>query len=214
MNYAIYFGEEKTVISAKGVGIVLNEPSITAHLGGKIVGAGREALKFLDEDGAAFKPVVGNFMITSVPDATYFLTEILKTIGGITDCLVCIPSSLNPGALNDYKAVMFGAGVTSVEFIPAVIANAICNGYDIESDTRVLSTITEGDTAEMAVIERGEIVDGGTLNDLTKFDEERIALAHKHTETIVMAGDRITVAMGACELLKQEKIVRKIIKLN
>jgi hypothetical protein len=109
---------------------------------------------------------------------------------------------------------MLESGVTTPVFIPAVVANAVCSGYDIQSATKVLSIITEGQSAEMAILERGEIIDGGTLHDLTKFDAEKNTLIKKYPDAIVMSGDRITTITGACEILPHDKIIRKIAKLN
>lgn len=218
MDYAVFVGEEKTLIYKKGQGIVLNEPSITVHSeGNKVISVGKSAMKFNQQgSNIIVQPVVKHGCIQSIDNAGIFLAQMFKKIGRINNCLVCIPSSLDSNGLNLYKDAVYSAASSDVAivFIPQVIANAIAQGYNIESTELVLSTVVEGDSADLAVIRSGEIIDGGTLSGLKKFDEAKNRLLRTYPKIKHLHGSRINVINGAGKLLANDSLIRKIVELN
>jgi rod shape-determining protein MreB len=214
VDFAVFFGEEKTLIYKKGQGVVLNEPTVTAHMDDRIVAVGKESLEYMDREGVTFLSPVRNSLIRNVDHAGIFLGQMLKKVGRMCSCLVCVPSSLDAAALNDYKTAFYSAGVADAVFIPQVIASAVALGYDISGCDPVLATVIEGESADLAVILNGEIVAGGTLDDLSKFDTAKKQLLQSRPNVRHLEGNRISVITGAGGLLSREDLVRKIIDLN
>lgn len=214
MDYALFFGGEKTLLFRRGQGIVFNEPSLVALTDGKIIACGVEAALIEDTGNIAKKSVIRNFYINGIYDATAYLRYAVKKIGTIAECLVAIPSSLSQNALDDYRTAIFGAGITDAVFIPAVVANAYAHGYDMSHTEPCLSIVLEGNTADFGVISRGEVIDGGTLDNIDMFEEAKESLLASHVGINEYHGDRICAVNGAGDLLNDEKTVRNIIELN
>ena len=212
MDFAVYIGEEKTVIYKKNDGIVLNEPSLLAYRNAKLIAAGRSAASFEGESGVSVSPVVIHGVIQNVGDASVFFRHISEKVGGMGSCVFCISSSLTAGELNDFKTAIYSAGVGDAVFIPKVIAAAFENGYKF-TNGEVLSVVIDGDFADMAVIKGFQIVDGGTLDDLSKLEESKKRLIRKHQEITQLTGDRMTVINGAGKLLSTD-FIKKIVKEN
>jgi len=214
MDFAVFLGDEKTLIYKKGQGLVLNEPSMTAHVDGKIISVGKSAIKFVNDPSVSFYPIVSHGYIQSVENASVFLREMFKKVGKAPTCLICIPSSLDTMALNNYKTAFFTAGAIDVEFVPQVVTSAIAGGYDPMSVEAILSTVIEGDCADIAIIRSGEIIDGGTLNSLDKFTEAKSRLLREYPKVKIYDGGRLESATGAGKLLGNEMLIRKIVELN
>jgi len=214
VQYALFVGEEKTLLFRKGQGIVLNEPSVIARKGNKIVALGKDIHKHIEDSNIHFTPVIEKFCIKNVRDATAYFKSIVQKVGSIGEVLVCIPSSIGVRELDDYKTALFTAGVGNIAFVPAVVANAFAFGYELNSHGEFLSTVSEGDTADMAVILGGEIVDGGTLDDVKLFAEAKQNLLNAHENMVECNGDRISVINGAGVLLNDDGLIKKIVALN
>ncbi|MDR0461863.1 MAG: rod shape-determining protein [Christensenellaceae bacterium] len=214
MDFAVFIGEEKTLIYKKGQGIVLNEPSIIAVTDGKVTAVGKTALQFLDRPDTVFKQVIRQGALINVEHSSVFVAAMLKKVGTMCDCLVCIPSSLDQNALNDYKTAVYTAGVADATFIPSVIASAYHAGFKLGAKTEFLSVITDGESADMAVLCGPEIIDGGTLHDLSKFDLALTGFQEHYPNVEKHLGDRMSVINGAGELLSKPELVRKIVEAN
>jgi len=218
MDYAVFVGEEKTLLYKKGQGIVLNEPSVTAHKDGKIIAVGKSALQFNNAShfDVTIQPLVKHGRIKSVETAAVFFAHMFKKMGRVGSCLICIPSSLDAHGLNGYKNVIYSSYARDVviTFMPQVIASAYASAYRISDDEIVLSIVTEGDSADLAIIRFGEIIDGGTLPNLEKFEEAKSRLVRAYPDARVIQGDRLSVINGAGRLLENDSLIRRIVELN
>ena len=214
MDFAVFIGEEKTLIFQKKQGIVLNEPSLLALKNEKVVAVGKTAVQLIDDPDIVFKQVVRRNYIVNIDYASVFMNIILKKVGTMCKCIICIPSSLDQEALNDYKSVVYTAGVADAVFVPSVIANAYATDYDINSQDEFLSIVIDGEYVDMAVIRGGEIIGGGTLYSMQKFEQAKKQLISTHKITKQFTGDRISVVNGAGALLSKQEVVKKIIELN
>ena len=221
VEYALYIGEEKNIIYKKGQGIVLNEPSIIAHADDKPIAAGNSVLRFVNTAGKnsniIFHSVVRHGYVQNLDMASIFLSAMFKKIGRITNCLVPTPSSLDANGVMDYKTAIMHASATdtTVVFIPQVITSAFELGYiPWQGDDPALSIVIEGDVADLAIISRGEIIDGGTINNLNLLEDAKQRLVRKYPNAKLYEGNRLSVIHGAGKLLSKEAVVQRIIELN
>jgi len=220
VDYALFIGEERTLAYKRFQGIVLNEPSIVATSPeGRVLAVGQSCEK-LDTDGAhpniSYSRIVRRGMIYNVDNATIFLHQIFKKLGKMQSCIVCIPSSLDKDALDEYKSAIYSAhtGDVAFVFIPSVFANATEHEYNVQSYEPILSTVVDGDFADLAVIKSGEIIDGGTLDSLNKFEEAKNRLMRAHPRATHVHGDRQSIINGAGKMLGMNDVIKKIITLN
>jgi len=214
VDFAIFIGEEKTLIYRNGQGIVLNEPSMVAYLNGKIIAVGKDTLQYLENPDVKFNQIIKFGNIQNVDAASVFLRALIKKVGTMGVCLICIPASLNQDGLNNYKTAIYSAGVADAMFIPSVVANLVASGHDLFNETKIMSIVMEGESADIAVIRGGEIIDGGSLYDIDRFEEARTQLEAKYSGIQSFHGDRMMIINGAGELLTKPDIVKKIIALN
>ncbi|MCL2228896.1 MAG: rod shape-determining protein [Firmicutes bacterium] len=214
MDFAIFIGGERTVIYKAGQGIVLNELSLVAKKDGKIIACGNDCERYKDSLDTTIHEVIRFGCVHDVGDASVFLASCVRKLRVLARFIVCIPSSLALDALDDYKTAIYTAGVADAEFIPCTIASLFVTDYDISMDAKVLSIVVVGGYADMNVIQRGEIIDGGTLFDLTDFEDAKRSLLNKHQVVKVHHGERITIINGAGNLLKKKDLIKRIVKLN
>ena len=213
MDFAVYIGEEKILIYKKGDGIILNEPALLAYKNNTLIAVGKSAQVLSGDSGISVFPVVSNGTIRNINDSAVFIRNMAEKVGGITNCIFCISSSLSANELDDMKTAIYSAGIVDAVFIPKVIANAFGCGYNIGQKEDVLSIVTDGNFADMAVIHNHEIVAGGTLEDLSLLDEAKKRLIRKNPAIRQLSGDRISVINGAGRLLSGDNL-RKIVKMN
>jgi rod shape-determining protein MreB len=214
VNFAVYLGEEKTLIYKRGQGIVLNEPSVIARVGGRTVAYGRAALKYLNVDGVTFNSPIYRSCIQSTAEAAAFIAEMCKKVHGIVECLFCIPSCLTTAELNDYKTAIYSSGINDAAFVPVTVASAFGFGYEITNKQPVLSVVTEGEFADITVIRGGEIIDGGALYDMAMLDAEHGIMADKYPNIIEFTGDRKSIIFGAGRMLDNPDVIKRVVKLN
>jgi len=241
MDFAVYLGGERTVIYKRGQGIVLNEPTVVAYKEiietserkakrtkklrptTKVIAVGKEAMKLAGhEDVFVVTPFLDG-RITDTMLAGALFTDLFKKVSGGSvavkrRCLICIPSSLTASELNDYKTAVYVAGVAEAKFIPAVVASAFNKGYDFRSEFVALSIIVEGGGADIAVIQNGEIIAGGTVEDVSKLEDAKKQILHTldgvEEYDDLGLGDRISVITGAGWLLEKDLLIKKLIRMN
>jgi actin-like ATPase involved in cell morphogenesis len=214
LDYAVFIGEEKTLIYKRDCGIVLNEPSLVATQDGKVISVGKNALQYLESQEVVFKQITRHGNLINTDYASIFIAAMLKKVGTMCDCLVCIPSSLDASALNDYKTAFYTAGVADATFIPTAAANAFHYNFDFSKKSEFLSVIIDGESADMVLLRGAEIVDGGCLYDLSKFDEALNQIQSKYPSIERHLGDRMSITNGAGKLLLNPMLVRKIVDAN
>jgi len=151
---------------------------------------------------------------TEDKNLTEFLRPILKKLGSGPDCLLCVGSSWSVHDVDDFREHFLAAGAVDVAVIPTAVAGAVGAGYDVTSKDEILSVVTEGNWADVCVIHHGEIIDGGTIENLEKLERAKKQLLQKHPNIPVFTADRITVINGAGKLLSDEKTLKRIIKSN
>jgi actin-like ATPase involved in cell morphogenesis len=214
VEFAIYFGE-KTLIYKRQQGIVLNEPTLTAKTNGKLVAVGKDAIRHIDHGSVAFESPLYRVKIRDISGAAAFLKSMSKKVGGIIECIFLIPSSVDAEGLQDYKTVIYTAGINEAVFVPATVASAISFGHDIRHTVDpIISIVREDEIADINVIKKGEIIDGGTVKDLSKMDTVIAEYNAKYNNPRVYNGNHISAINGAGKLLLDRELVKKIVKLN
>jgi len=185
MDYAVYLGDRNIAIYKKGQGIVLNKSSVIN-----------------DE-----YPIVGG-RISNIEFASKLIKDSFKSLGvGLTvysktKVLFCVPCSLEGTEIADYKRAVYCSGVPNAEFVPAVVAGALGNGYKLNDGVCLSIHIGEGGT-DIAVIANGGIVVGGSISEgglettteLAKYMEEKhkicvneraIEIARNEVQTLLL----------------------------
>lgn len=214
MDFAVYLGEEKIIVFKRGLGIVLNEPALVARGGDKVLAVGTEALRYLDNEGVTLGAPVLNGRVHFVEDAVAMLKFASKRVGGIVECVFCVPSALSREEMDDYKTAIYSAGINEAHFVPAVLANAFDHGYDLKFADKYISTVICGDFADMVVIYKGEIIDGGVVDKIDSVEFARRKLLKKYPEMKEYLGDRINVIKGAGSMIGNPALIKKILNIN
>jgi len=224
MDFAVFLGDEKTLIYKRGQGIVLNEPTVAAVAKDKVIAVGKTVSKYRDQDGVDFVTPIKSGRVTDTDIAAKLISQLLgKVRGSVVRAggryLFCIPSSLTAADLNDYKTAIYTAGVADAEFVPAVITNAIGMGYNPIDKIPVMSITAEGKTVDIAIIRQCEIIAGGTLYDPRDLEDAKKQIyaslgPDAGPLSDILHGGRISIITGAGKLLDNELVIKKIVMSN
>ncbi len=174
-DLAIDLGTQNTVVFAEGHGVVLVEPTVAAveHERGKIVVAGRDALRALQDSAGELKAVwpVRNGAVADFAVTEWFLSSFLRKVrrrvyGRFRRPLVrprvllCVPAGTTDLELATARQVVLDAGVRSVQTVDGPLAAAVGAGLAVEEvEGSMVVDIGCGKT-EAAVLCLGNIVAG------------------------------------------------------
>jgi actin-like ATPase involved in cell morphogenesis len=221
VDFAVYLGDEKTLIYKRGHGIVLNEPTLVASTGQGTFVAGKEAQKFALKKiplSQVTAPVrLGRIIDTHLAGilfAELFKKVCQKNFDMKKRCLFCIPSTLSADEFDDYKTVVYSCGVSEAEFIPSVMAVAVEKGHNLYGGDIIISVFAENDWADITVIKNFEIIDGGMLKETDKLDSAKAQLSARGGVSETYIGGCISAVSGAGKLLDRADLIKKIVKQN
>lgn len=170
-DIAIDLGTANTVVSVKGQGIVINEPSIVAvkidrfdgH--GAVLAVGREAKEMIGKTPGSIKAirpmkdgVIADFDITEKM-IRYFIEKAHKRKSLIRPrVMVCVPYGLTGVERKAVKESAMSAGAREVFLIEEPMAAAIGAGLPIREPQGSLIVDIGGGTTEIGVISLGGLV--------------------------------------------------------
>ena len=147
----------------------------------KVLAAGDSARKLRDSDPTIIlkRPLCDGRVVNPHLASSLFKTLFKKVnAAAARSCLVCTPCSLTPQELANYKAAVFGGGVSDVAFIPGVIVQA--------SATPQLSIIIGDGGADIAIVAGNEILCGGTVDaGRSEAARQLQALIEKRHNTVI-----------------------------
>lgn len=200
-DLGIDLGTANSLVYLKGVGIVLNEPTVAAvnNKTAKILAIGEEAKKMLGRTPAhinVIRPLVGG-VISDFDMTQEYLREILKRprtspISSYRRALLATPNNLTEVERKSVEDAAMNAGCSKVYLIDSTTAAAVGAGLPITEPTASLIVDVGGGTTDIAVISLGGTVVSRTLktagdrfnDDIIRFirDEFRLAIGEPTAE--------------------------------
>ncbi|MBI5556995.1 MAG: rod shape-determining protein [Deltaproteobacteria bacterium] len=160
-NMAMDLGTANTLIYLKGVGVVLNEPSVVAYntYSKEVLAVGKEAKKYLGRTPqhiSAVRPlkdgVIADFVITQAMIRNFFLKIQKMNRFFKPKVVICVPTGITQV---EKKAVIEAAeevGCGTVHLLEEPMAAAIGAGLDISENKGRMIIDIGGGTTEVAVI--------------------------------------------------------------
>lgn len=171
-DIAIDFGTTNTLIFIRGLGIVLNEPSIVARNSntGKVLAIGHEALRIKEKTHTGIV-IIRPFVKGAISD--YQSTEelIIGMIRKITTrfsfgfrrMVITIPSGITAVEKRAVRDFAHHIGAKQVYLVTCSMAAAVGLGLEINEPTGNMVIDIGGGTTEIAVISLGGVASGESL---------------------------------------------------
>ena len=168
-DMAIDLGTANTLVVLKGLGVVLNEPSVVAiaeNMGKKtVLAVGDEAKTMLGRTPgniSAIRPlrdgVIADFIVTEEM-IKHFIKKVHKNKTFANPrILICVPTGSTPVERKAIQDSALAAGARRVQLIEEPIAAAIGAGLPISEATGSMVVDIGGGTTEIAVMSLGGLV--------------------------------------------------------
>jgi rod shape-determining protein MreB len=222
VDMGIDLGTANTLVTVRGEGIVLNEPSVVAvekgtnkiARNGQVEAVGFEAKKMIGRTPGnleAIRPmkngVIADFEITEAM-LRYFIRKVHHDRAFVRPRMViAIPSGITQVERHAVFAAADRAGARKVYLVSEPLAAAIGVGLPISEATGSMICDIGGGTTEVAVISLGGIVRCQSVRIAGDECDEAI-IAHMRSEYNLLIGEqsaeRIKVAIGSAYPLKKE----------
>lgn len=171
-DIGIDLGTANTLVSLKGKGIVLNEPSVVAidKKTGEILATGHEAKEMLGRTPGeidAIRPlkdgVIADFSATQLMLKNLVAKVCQRYNAGRPRVVVGVPSGITEVEERAVQESVLAAGAKEVFLIEEPMAAAIGAGLDVAEPTGNIIVDIGGGTTEVAVISLGGIVVSNSL---------------------------------------------------
>lgn len=166
-DMAIDLGTANTLVYVRGLGVVLNEPSVVAidKDNGRVLAVGMEAKRMLGRTPGnivAIRPmkdgVIADFEVTEIM-LRHFIRKVHKSRHLAKPRLVvCVPSGVTGVERRAIKDAGYAAGARKVYIIEEPMAAAIGAGLPVGEPTGSMIVDIGGGTSEVAVVSLGGLV--------------------------------------------------------
>jgi rod shape-determining protein MreB len=220
VDMGIDLGTANTLVSVRGEGIVLNEPSVVAVIKGtNQIAKDGEAVGFAAKDMlgktpghiVAIRPmkngVIADFEITEAM-LRYFIRKVHNQRSFVRPRMViAVPSGITQVERQAVVNAAERAGARKVYLVSEPLAAAIGVGLPITEPTGCMITDIGGGTTEVAVISLAGIVKSDSLRIAgDECDESIIAHMRRNYNLLIgeQSAERIKVAIGSAYPLKKE----------
>ncbi len=208
-DLAIDLGTATTVVYARGVGIVLSEPSIVAvsATDGTLIGVGSEARAMLGrtpEHIVTVRPLRDG-VIADFDNAERMLRYIVgrvhrRSFWSRPRIVVAVPSGISGVERRAVRDACYSAGAREVHLMEEPMAAAIGAGLPVHEATGSLVVDVGGGTTEVAVLALG-----GTVTSMSvrvggdRLDEAIIAFAKKEYSLLIgeRTAEEVKVTIGS-----------------
>ena len=207
-DLAIDLGTASVLVSIKGKGIVLKEPSVVAinKNNNKVLAVGEEARKMIGRTPGniiAVRPlregVISDYDVTE----RMLKAFIRKTYGdkrkSVKEVMICIPSQATEVEKRAVIDAAKSAGAKNVNLIEEPLAAAIGAGLDINKPTGHMIVDIGGGTTDIAVISLGGVVVRESIKIAgDKFDESIIKFVKNKYKIMIgeKTAEEIKVKIG------------------
>jgi len=194
-DVGIDLGTANVLIYARGRGIVVDEPSVTAinRKTNRIVAVGDDAKKMLARTPAhieVIRPLVGG-VVSDFEMTQELLRHFFKRLDkgfsfGFRRGVIAIPEGLTEVEQKSVEDAALNAGCSKVFLVQSPIAAALGAGLPIDTPTASLIIDIGGGTTDVAVISMGGIVISRTLKiGGDKFNDEIIKFVRDEFKLII-----------------------------
>jgi rod shape-determining protein MreB len=217
-DLAIDLGTANTLVSIKGKGIVINEPSVVAIKEGKhknkVLAVGKEAKEMIGKtpkDIIAIRPmkngVIADFDVTEEM-IRYFIRKVHNRKSLIRPRIViCVPYGLTQVERKAVKESAMSAGAREVFLIEEPMAAAIGAGLPVRDPQGSMVIDIGGGTTEIGVISLGGLVVSKSIRVAgDKFDRAIVDYINKKYNLIIgeRTAEEIKIEIGSAIKLEED----------
>ena len=208
-DLAIDLGTANTLVSVRGKGIVIREPSVVAidKNDERILAVGIEAKRMLGRTPGnivAVRPlkdgVIADFDITANMLETFLKKACGNSMFSRPRVVICIPSGVTEVERRAVREAALKAGARQVSVIEEPMAAAIGAGLPISEPTGSMIVDIGGGTAEIAVISLGGIVASRSVRMAgDMFDQAIIAFIKRKYNLLIgeRTAEQIKIEIGS-----------------
>ena len=223
-DLAIDLGTANTLVSVKGKGIIINEPSVVAIKEGKhktkVLAVGKEAKDMIGKtpkDIIAIRPmkngVIADFSITEEM-IRYFIRKVHNRKTLIRPRIViCVPYGLTQVERKAVKESAMSAGAREVYLIEEPMAAAIGAGLPVKDPQGSMVIDIGGGTTEIGVISLGGLVVSKSIRVAgDKFDKSIVDYVNKKYNLVIgeRTAEEIKIEIGSA--IKIDKELKMLVK--
>ncbi len=223
-DLAIDLGTANTLVSVKGKGIVINEPSVVAIKEGKhrtkVLAVGKEAKDMIGKtpkDIVAIRPmkngVIADFSVTEEM-IRYFIQKVHNRKGLIRPRIViCVPYGLTQVERKAVKESAMSAGAREVYLIEEPMAAAIGAGLPVKEPQGSMVIDIGGGTTEIGVISLGGLVVSKSIRVAgDRFDKAIVDYINKKYNLVIgeRTAEEIKIEIGSA--IKLDKELKMLVK--
>ncbi len=196
-DLAIDLGTANTLVYERGVGIVLNEPSVIAldERAGTVLAVGNTAWQMIGRTPAhivAMRPLSGG-AITDFENTQHMIRLILQQVGVgrfvKTRVAACVPPVITPVERRALTEAIRQVGVSDVRLIEQTMAAAIGSGQPISEPRGTMVIDIGGGTSQSAVVSLGGIVSSKSVR-FGSFDMDQALRDFIRNHHGMVIGDR------------------------
>ncbi|NPA11022.1 MAG: rod shape-determining protein [Epsilonproteobacteria bacterium] len=217
-DLAIDLGTANTLVSVKGKGIVINEPSVVAIKEGKgknrVLAVGKEAKDMIGKtpkDIIAIRPmkngVIADFDITEEM-IRYFIRKVHNRKSLIRPRIViCVPYGLTQVERKAVKESALSAGAREVFLIEEPMAAAIGAGLPVKDPQGSMVIDIGGGTTEIGVISLGGLVVSKSIRVAgDKFDKAIVDYINRKYNLVIgeRTAEEVKIEIGSAIRLDEE----------
>jgi len=217
-DLAIDLGTANTLVSVKGKGIVINEPSVVAIKDDKhkkkVLAVGKAAKEMVGKTPkniVAIRPmkngVIADFSVTEEM-IRYFIQKVHNRKGLIRPRIViCVPYGLTQVERKAVKESAMSAGAREVYLIEEPMAAAIGAGLPVKEPQGSMVIDIGGGTTEIGVISLGGLVVSKSIRVAgDKFDRSIVDYINKKYNLIIgeRVAEEIKMEIGSAVKLEEE----------
>jgi rod shape-determining protein MreB len=205
---AIDLGTANTLVYVRGVGIVLNEPSVVAInvRSNRALAVGMEAKRMIGRTPSyirAIRPlrdgVIADFDITEKM-LRYFIHKVHRRKWAKPRIVICVPSGITPVERRAVEEAAYHAGARRAYTIEEPMAAAIGTGLPVGEPSGSMVVDIGGGTTEVAVISLGGIVESRSIRiGGDELDEAIIEWVKKEYNLLLgeRTAEQIKMAIGS-----------------
>lgn len=174
IQFVVELGSSNTYIYKKGSGLVLAEPSMVASKYGSTdaFAVGIDAKKLIGKTNQAISVVspIKNGTVHDKQMAQKMFVEFYKKVmpssSAFDDVYVdlCLSNGLTDKQIDDFKEVIYYAGIGNVNIVLTSIASIVGAGININKPSAYISLNIGGGTTDFAVVSLNDIVAGFSIN--------------------------------------------------
>ncbi|MGB9561752.1 MAG: rod shape-determining protein, partial [bacterium] len=215
-DIGIDLGTANTLISVKGMGILLNEPSVVAVSAddGKIVAIGKEAKEMLGRTPPSIRTVrpmkdgvIADFHIAEEMLKEFIRRVIHKKFLIKPRIVISVPLGITEVEKRAITDAALGAGARDVILVSEAIAAAIGVGLNIEEPAGNMLIDIGGGTSEIAVIALSGIVTKSSIRIAgDEMDESIINYLKKKYNLLIgeQTAEKVKIEIGSAYKLDEE----------